>query len=711
MKKGIRQKVRKGMIIVTACTILLVSGAFSNAFVSIFRSVSSRDEKLEETLGDLSLDTVNSYIRKTMIESAINEADYANDFFGETIEDIQVIADATAMVYENEDDYPDRDIPLPDPANDGTISVQLTFTEGTDDQDENIRKEVILLGNVQDLLLAVIGGNDQAAAGCIATESGIMIWADRISGKKVDENGRYFRYDPDRPWYTGAKESGGPWFSLLTHDRLSDQYGIICSTPVYCEGKLMGVVCATMYLDTVIRMMNEKDVGRFTQKCIIDRNGRVIFSTFTEGVLAAGMDGADMRETEEPSLSDIVTDAMSGGTNVNMALVDGEAYYISYAPIYSTGWTFLMLVPMDEAIAPTRQLMQAIDDISDETEQEVNRILTRNIVILIGLIFLVVLMVMIAVVHLSRYIADPINKLTQKVSAIKGDTLDFVWDKDTEDETQLLAVSFQDLVGRIKQYISEVQTVTAEKEKISAELNVAAKIQADMLPRRFPPFPDRHEFDIYASMTPAKEVGGDFYDFFLIDQDHLAIVMADVSEKGVPAALFMVISKTLIKNQAQMCQSPGIILEEVNRKLCEGNEEGMFVTVWLGIMEISTGRIVAANAGHEYPVVCGKNGTFELLHDEHEMMLGLMDDLSCKEYEIRLKPGDTLFLYTDGVPEATNARREFFGMNRMLDALNRDPQADPEQLLSHVKASVDEFVGDAPQFDDLTMLALRRKAD
>ena len=229
-----------------------------------------------------------------------------------------------------------------------------------------------------------------------------------------------------------------------------------------------------------------------------------------------------------------------------------------------------------------------------------------------------------------------------------------------------------------------------------------------MLPCIFPPFPARLDFDIYAHMSPAKEVGGDFYDFFLLDDDYLALVMADVSGKGVPAALFMVISKTLIKDHAQITRSPKIILETVNNILMENNAEDMFVTVWLGIMEISTGKITAANAGHEYPVVKGADGEFTLIKDKHGVVVGAMEDIRYRQYEMQLEPGGCLFLYTDGIPEATNAREEMFGTDRMLEALNLEPDANPERLLSNVLNSVNNFVGSAPQFDDMTMLALKR---
>ena len=276
----------------------------------------------------------------------------------------------------------------------------------------------------------------------------------------------------------------------------------------------------------------------------------------------------------------------------------------------------------------------------------------------------------------------------------------------TRDEIQELAESISCMEKDIVTYIDNIKTITAEKERIGAELNVATQIQADMLPRIFPPFPDRMEFDIYATMDPAKEVGGDFYDFFLVDDDHLCLVMADVSGKGVPAALFMVIAKTLIKNQAQQGKCPSEILYNVNNQLCEGNEAEMFVTVWLAIIELSTGRGVAANAGHEHPAIRRANGQYELVVYRHAPAVAAMENIRFREHEFELHPGDALFVYTDGVPEATDARDELFGTERMLEALNREPEADPQALLGNVREAIDGFVGDADQFDDITMLSL-----
>ena len=276
----------------------------------------------------------------------------------------------------------------------------------------------------------------------------------------------------------------------------------------------------------------------------------------------------------------------------------------------------------------------------------------------------------------------------------------------TGDEMEVLSDALNAMFDDTRRYMTNLLCVTAEKEKIGAELNVATQIQADMLPRIFPAFPDRREFDLYALMHPAREVGGDFYDFFLIDEDHLCMVIADVSGKGVPAALFMVIAKTLIKNQAMMGDNPADILGKVNEQLCEGNDAMLFVTVWISILTISTGKGIAANAGHEHPVIRRAGGSYELVVYRHSPAVAAMEGMRFRQHSFELHPGDRLFVYTDGVPEATNAENELFGNERMLDVLNSQPARKPHALLETMKREIDIFVGEAPQFDDITMLCL-----
>ena len=276
----------------------------------------------------------------------------------------------------------------------------------------------------------------------------------------------------------------------------------------------------------------------------------------------------------------------------------------------------------------------------------------------------------------------------------------------SNDEIGDLARDFRSMQTRILENTENLTRMTAEKERISTELELATRIQEDMLPNTFPPFPDRKEFDIYASMDPAKEVGGDFYDFFLLDDDHLALVMADVSGKGIPGALFMMISKIMVQNVAMTGLPPAKALEAVNRQIMVNNREEMFVTVWLGILEISTGRLTAANAGHEYPALMEPEGSFEIYKDRHGLVIGAIEGVRYPEYELMLKPGAKLFVYTDGLPEASDREYRQFGTERMLQALNEARGGTPEQILGRVQAAVDDFVGAAEQFDDLTMLCL-----
>ena len=249
----------------------------------------------------------------------------------------------------------------------------------------------------------------------------------------------------------------------------------------------------------------------------------------------------------------------------------------------------------------------------------------------------------------------------------------------------------------------ERRALALEKQRIDTELSLATRIQANSLPKRLP---ERPSFDLSASMTPAREVGGDLYDFFFIDDDHLCLVIGDVSGKGVPASLFMMMTSTLIHYVAGRERSPAKILTAVNAEICSRNPEEMFITVWLGVLELSTGILTAANAGHEYPALRRPDGRFELFKDRHGFVIGGMEGVRYREYTLPLSPGTKLFVYTDGVPEATDAREEMFGTDRMLDALRTHEQEAPEAILAGVSGAVSAFVGAAPQFDDLTMLCL-----
>ena len=312
---------------------------------------------------------------------------------------------------------------------------------------------------------------------------------------------------------------------------------------------------------------------------------------------------------------------------------------------------------------------------------------------------------------LRKTVVDPIRKISDEAKRFaaentKGEELG---DVSKFEEIYNLSRSIDKMETDMVSYVDNLTAVTAEKERIGTELSFARRIQHSSLPTTFPAFPDRTDFDIYASMTPAREVGGDFYNFRLLDDDHLVMWIGDVSDKGVPAALFMMSANIVINNRASMGGTPAEIMGFVNDNICEHNGANLFVTIWLGIMELSTGRLTFVNAGHEEPAVYHKGGSFELYKTRHNIAVGVMPGIEYRDYEIRMGRGDKLFIYTDGVPEATDKNDSLYTTDRMLDALNQYREGTPQEILEGIHQSVKEFVGDRAQFDDLTMLGFELK--
>ncbi|MGI6192175.1 MAG: PP2C family protein-serine/threonine phosphatase [Christensenellales bacterium] len=375
------------------------------------------------------------------------------------------------------------------------------------------------------------------------------------------------------------------------------------------------------------------------------------------------------------------------------------------------GWLMTAMYPVLHEDGSMAAYVMADIDMNDVVKTRQDFLMGLS-VLLVGL---TVVLLIVFLVFLRQTVVRPIDQLTTATGAFiennkeelaAGTAHVNVPDIRTGDEVQQLAMAFRKMQEDMLTYIRDLMTMTAEKERIGAELNVATQIQADMLPRIFPPFPERGEFDIYAIMNPAKEVGGDFYDFFLVDDDHLAVVIADVSGKGVPAALFMVIAKTLIKNHAQNKESPASVFTNTNSQLCEGNDAGLFVTSWMAVLTISTGELSYVNAGHNPPLLKRKNGQYEWLKSRPGFVLAGMEGVRYKEGSITLEDGDRLFLYTDGVTEATDLNKELFGEERLQNALNEKGDAPIRDVLLHVREQIDVFVGEAEQFDDITMLGI-----
>ncbi|MBR0257039.1 MAG: SpoIIE family protein phosphatase, partial [Synergistaceae bacterium] len=543
-----------------------------------------------------------------------------------------------------------------------------------------VMDEIKLFGNLKQIWAPVMESyNGNLFVVYAAAESGFMISYGLNSLEALPEEGNteYYYNFKSRPWYKEAKEKGGVIFTDIYSDSYNRGLMITCASPFYnAEGKFAGVVAMDMLFGNLYNSIVNVDLGKDSYTFLADKTGKIITP------------GGGSRHISEitSSLEDKI---MSGEAGVSLS--NSRVYY-AYTPIKSTGWTLCASIPESVILEPVRS---------------VNERVIYTILSFLGAFVVIVAVAVIAARKLSHKLTSPIIALEDDVRKISGGNLDYRAEIRTNDEIGDLAKSFNDMAASLKDYVKNLAAVTAEKERIGAELNIATQIQADMLPRIFPPFPERKEFDIYATMNPAKEVGGDFYDFFLVDDNHLALVMADVSGKGVPAALFMVIAKTLIKNRAQMGGTPTEILADVNNQLCEGNEADLFVTVWLGILEISTGHVTASNAGHEYPAIYRPGEGYTLFKTKQSPAVATMEGLRFKASEFTLNPGDELYLYTDGVAEATNSHDELYGTDRMIDALNQAEGMTVEEILRTLKKSVDDFTGDAPQFDDITMMSLK----
>ena len=397
---------------------------------------------------------------------------------------------------------------------------------------------------------------------------------------------------------------------------------------------------------------------------------------------------------------EIMTEALKGRERpggeklyVGIRELGGEKLATALVPVQSSENGAEALVGLDVSIAEIW-----------EAQMNLYVMLTLTIIVITGIGIFVHYKI------LERTTIRPIQSLKQDtdelVSRLDSDE-EYRSDVHTGDELEALAHSVEEMDRNLKHYIRENTAITAEKERLRTELELAAHIQEDMLPQNFPPFPERDEFELYAAMDPAKEVGGDFYDFFLIDEDRLGLVIADVSGKGIPAALFMMKSMVLLRNCMLAGLDPKQAMEQLNKQIAVNNSESMFVTVWLGVLEISSGRMTAVNAGHEYPILKTPNGWYELYKDRHGMAAGSMEGIRYRDYELQMEPGSMLFVYSDGLPEANDKDSRLFGIDRTLHALNESPDLGPEATLKAVREAVNAFVGEAPQFDDLTMLCLK----
>lgn len=606
----------------------------------------------------------------------------------------------TGLYREPEHFLPQEALP-PQQENADRLSLQLTLEDTTDPA--VIRQEAELLANVRYVFDPVIRRNDGIITSIyLASDRGFMLSYDREAHLSPSQ---YFNFR-EADWYRDSEAAGRPIFTDVYTGSFNRGLMATCTAPFYDkEGEYAGTVCIDMRLEDIHRELMDIHISSHSSAYLIDRLGRIIAGPEVDYHSA---DFHFLREIDaSPEFQTVASSIRAGKKGVEEA---GGAFY-AYAPIEHVNWRLVIRVPRSDVISPVVEMRQDIDQAIENSRAYIGGRITSLFAGLAAVMAVVAVLVIWAAWGFTRKLVRPIRDMQHQVSVISQGNLEASVEVSTRDEIGALAAEFNHMASSLKDYISQVEKVTAEREHISAELNVARHIQASMLPNIFPPFPDRDEFDIYASMTPAKEVGGDFYDFFFVDHSHLAVVIADVSGKGVPAALFMVIAKTLIKDYASMAGQIEDVFCLVNDKLCESNDEGMFVTAWMGVLNLADGHVEYVNAGHNPPLIRHGSEPFRYLKQKPGFVLAGLEGFPYQKGEFSLEPGDGLYLYTDGVTEAANLQEELYGEMRLAQVLNENPGRMPQELLAAVSRDVKAYAGDAPQSDDITMLGLVYKGD
>ena len=700
---------QKKTIALVLLMLLLASMAF--AAISIYQNtmlikvVEQTRVDQQQAISSVSRETMHTVLENSVVSSMELRAGLADNDFAEIVSYARVLQAMAQQIFENRDKLTPRMPGPPDPALDGTVSVMALCEEGMDYTQSELLGYAALLG---DTLVAIQENSPKIDACYMGLSDGTHLGVDRTTLDKIDENGNPVPFSArHRPWYFGAERARGLYFTGVMRDAFDGALMVTCAIPVIVDDQVLGVIGIDIVLDTMDDFISTGS-GNGNFSYVINEKGDVVLGPEDDALFDSDPDHpASIHDLRNSNLSRYTNAALKKTLDLVTVTIDGKEYYVSGAPLPTVGWALLTFIDKEQTEIPEKSMLAEYDRINEDATAEFHKGTDQaRATVFLSLIALLLIGLAAALASASK-IVKPIEKMTRNIvrSSETGELFQMDDDYRTDDEIQVLAEAFDDLSKKTKAYIGQITAITAEKERIGTELALANRIQSDMLPSIFPAFPERNEFYIFASMDPAKEVGGDFYDYFLVDDDHLCMVMADVSGKGVPAALFMMASKIVLANNAKMGKSPAQIIHDTNVSICKNNREEMFVTVWLGILEISTGKLTAVNAGHEYPILKSSgDGLFELLKDKHGFVVGGFEGSKYKEYELQLQPGAKLFLYTDGVPEATDADNVLFGTDRMIEALNEAHTASPDRILKHVRENVDAFVKDAEQFDDLTML-------
>ena len=652
--------------------------------------------------------------KKRFALMAEEKARGVNNEIGRLREDANLLAKTMTQILTHRELYLPRELPLGGEVPIKSKEPYLFFIPALRESGgiEDVLPEARIAANAADnLALWTQSYDDGHEMTCFfASERGYIISSDVMpEGKEFVEflDDWYSpSFDPrERPWYQEIKATGKSVFTGV-YVGVEGYPCISCVAPYYDENGFAGMAGISNNIAALYRQISINTIGDRGVNFILNEKGEVILSSEKEGLLAASATPKDFQKYGETSLALEAACMTRGLSDVARITMGGRDYYLAYAPIPDVGWSFGTLIERDVVVQPARDAKSYLLTQAETYSASLRSFFWDNLMRTAVLVLVLLAALFFASRKVSDRFVQPILALTAGVREIAGGNLDKKLDVKTGDEIETLANSFNQMTDELKSYIDNLTTTTAEKERIETELSVAARIQAGILPKNLPA---RSEFDLFASMQPAKEVGGDFYDFYFLDENHLMITVADVSDKGVPAALFMVACKTLLKDCALLLgtvEQLSEIVARTNDRLAEANEEGMFVTAFTGVLDVATGEFVYVNAGHNPPLV-RRNGNFEFLPIAKSPMLGVMERMEFPAERLTLNPGDVLFLYTDGVAEAMNGERELFGESRLQETLSQSAGAGTaEKIVAAVRGAVDDHANGAEPSDDVTMLGL-----
>ncbi len=708
-KLNIYQRVLRLALLGSLLTFAVMSGLYVYAIFTINGTLREQTIELGDTVFTYIEDEMNEQVKLRMTETTQMRSYLINLELENAVKDVQWLSDFVSMNLKHPEQHMPHTLPnaLYEDVYSGTPYIFFSPELVARGVDENISREIGVASACEDLLLTMSNEYDCIV---VASKNGYVIRIDKLP----DENSLVplcneplkSSYDSrKRDWYLQGEKISAPIFTDLYSSSTTGEPCVSILMPYHDNDGIAGVIGLDVSPNDIYKQVNASSLEGRDTIFVLGKNGEVLFSTSKDEDLTPYILDRDLRNDDDVTLAQAARRMVDGEQDIEEVDIDGNKYFLAFAPLKSIGWSFGTLIDQSKVHLVGEQVKEDVGEYvsgySNFLESFLFKVSAASLFI-VAIIFAVLFR---RSLRDSAGFVEPIHSLIDGVQEVAGGNLDKKIEIHTGDEIELLADNFNHMTGELKAYMANLTKVTAAAERTKTELAVATKIQEGMLPTNFPV---RDEFNLYASMTPAKAVGGDFYDFYFLDKDHFVITIADVSDKGVPAALFMVMAKTLLKDNILTSGKPeniSDVMRDTNNELCDNNEADMFVTLFTAIIELSTGEMTFVNAGHNPPFV-RRDKKFSSLGVAQSPIFGTLPGLKFPSKKIQLHDGDAIFLYTDGVTEAMNDKRELFGEKRLqvvLDKLSDEEAA--EKILSDVNAAVKSFVGDAQQSDDITMLA------